>query len=69
MTTSFERTAIWFAWSAARCVQRRNPAIDASDLNHAVELMSKHPGIRVSTFEIRPIDEESTAKVNSGANP
>lgn len=43
--------------------------LDASDLNHAVELMSKHPGIRVSTFEIRPIDEESTAKVNSGANP
>jgi hypothetical protein len=27
--------------------------------------MSKHPGIRVATFEIRPLDEESTAKVNS----
>jgi hypothetical protein len=39
--------------------------LDAHDLNHATELMSKHPGIRVATFEIRPVDEESTAKVNS----
>ena len=39
--------------------------LDANDLNHATELMSKHPGIRVATFEIRPLDEESTAKVNS----
>ena len=38
--------------------------LDANDLNHATELMSKHPGIRVATFEIRPLDEESTAKVN-----
>lgn len=39
--------------------------LDAHDLNHATELMSKHPGIRVATFEIRPLDEESTANVNS----
>lgn len=39
--------------------------LDAKDLDHATELMSKHPGIRVATFEIRPIDEESTAKVNA----
>jgi hypothetical protein len=38
--------------------------LDALNLNHATELMSKHPGIRVATFEIRPLDEESTAKVN-----
>lgn len=38
--------------------------LDANDLNHATELMSKHPGIRVATFEIRPLDEESIAKVN-----
>ena len=37
---------------------------NASDLHHATELMSKHPGIRVATFEIRPLDEESTAQVN-----
>ena len=39
--------------------------LDAHDLNHATELMSKHPGIRLATFEIRPLDEESTAHVNS----
>ena len=39
--------------------------LDANDLNHATELMSKHPGIRAVTFEIRPLDEESTAKVNT----
>ena len=38
--------------------------LDANDLHHAIELMSKHPGIRVATFEIRLLDEESTAKVN-----
>jgi hypothetical protein len=39
--------------------------LDADDLNHAAGLMSKHPGIRVATFEIRPLDEEATAKVNT----
>ena len=38
--------------------------LDARDLYQATELMSKHPGIRVATFEIRALDEESTAKVN-----
>ena len=38
--------------------------LDANDLNHATQLMSKHPGIRVATFEIRALDEESSAKVN-----
>jgi hypothetical protein len=32
-------------------------------------LMSKHPGIRVATFEIRPLDEESTANVNTAEIP
>ena len=43
--------------------------LDAIDLNHATELMSKHPGIRVAIFEIRALDEESTAKVNAAENP
>src|SRR5688500_9332208 len=30
--------------------------LEANDLNHAVELMSKHPGVRVGPFEIRPAD-------------
>jgi hypothetical protein len=32
--------------------------LEARDLNHAVELMSKHPGVRMGPFEIRPADQE-----------
>lgn len=28
--------------------------LEADDLDHAVELMSKHPGVRMGPFEIRP---------------
>ncbi len=28
--------------------------IEAKDLNHAIQLMSKHPGVRAGPFEIRP---------------
>ena len=28
--------------------------LEANDLNHAIELMSKHPGVRIGPFEIRP---------------
>jgi hypothetical protein len=38
--------------------------LEADDLNQATELMSAHPGIRVATFEIRPLDEEATASAN-----
>jgi len=31
--------------------------LEASDLNHAVALMSKHPGVRMGPFEIRPANE------------
>jgi hypothetical protein len=31
--------------------------LEAKDLNHAIQLMSKHPGVRVGPFEIRPADE------------
>src|SRR5262245_31246418 len=34
--------------------------LEANDIIHAVELMSKHPGLHYgATFEVRPIDEES----------
>ena|SRR3974390_3269465 len=29
--------------------------LEARDLNHAVELMSKHPGVPYGPFEIRPV--------------
>ena len=31
--------------------------LEARDLNHAIALMSKHPGVRIGPFEIRPADE------------
>ncbi|HSS65008.1 MAG TPA: YciI family protein [Gammaproteobacteria bacterium] len=42
--------------------------LEAKDLNHAIQLMSKHPGVRVGPFEIRPAEdmdklvEESNAR-------
>lgn len=31
--------------------------LQAENMEHAVELMSKHPGVRIGPFEIRPADE------------
>ncbi|WP_036945723.1 YciI family protein [Pseudanabaena sp. PCC 6802] len=33
--------------------------LEARDLNHAIQLMSRHPGVRYGSFEIRPVDEEN----------
>ena len=36
--------------------------LEAANLDQAIQLMSKHPGVRFGgPFEIRPIDEEFTA--------
>ena len=32
--------------------------LEARDLNHAIALMSKHPGVKMGPFEIRPANEE-----------
>ena len=45
--------------------------LEAKDLNHAIQLMSKHPGVRLGgPFEIRPaapeINEASSARGPSG---
>lgn len=37
--------------------------LEARDLNHAIALMSKHPGLAMGPFEIRPADEEINALV------
>ena len=29
--------------------------LEAKDLNHAIQLMSKHPGVKAGPFEIRPV--------------
>jgi len=39
--------------------------LEADDLNHAIQLISKHPGIRIGPFEIRPIDEVFTARAKA----
>ena len=31
--------------------------LEARDLNHAIQLMSKHPGVKAGPFEIRPIED------------
>lgn len=41
--------------------------LEATDLNHAIQLMSKHPGVRLGgCFELRPLDAEITARANRG---
>ncbi|NJM97143.1 MAG: YciI family protein [Phormidesmis sp. RL_2_1] len=36
--------------------------LEARDLNHAIQLMSLHPGVRNGPFEIRPVDEAINAQ-------
>jgi len=38
--------------------------LEARDMQHAVELMSKHPGVKAGPFEIRPA-EDLTAMVQA----
>ena len=41
--------------------------LEARDIEHAIELMSKHPGVQLGVpFEIRPVDEEFTARCQGG---
>lgn len=37
--------------------------LEARDMEHAVQLMSKHPGVRFGPFEIRPADPSINALV------
>jgi hypothetical protein len=40
--------------------------LEANDLNHAIQLMSRHPGVRLGgPFEIRPADLKINELVNS----
>lgn len=41
--------------------------LEANDLNHAIQLMSKHPGVRNGPFEIRPAADLSGAVAESEA--
>jgi hypothetical protein len=37
--------------------------LEARDLNHAIQLMARHPGVRAGGFEIRPANEEINALI------
>ncbi len=37
--------------------------LEARDLNHAIALMSQHPGVKVGPFEIRPADEVTNKRI------
>ena len=39
--------------------------LEARDLNHAIALMSQHPGVKAGPFEIRPADEQINALIAS----
>lgn len=37
--------------------------LEARDLNHAIQLMALHPGVRAGPFEIRPVVEDPNSVV------
>ena len=39
--------------------------LEARDLNHAVRLISKHPGLKAGPFEIRPVEDMSAVAAES----
>ena len=39
--------------------------LEADDLNHAIRLLSKHPGLKVGPFEIRPVEDMSAVVAES----
>lgn len=43
--------------------------LEADDMAHAVALMSKHPGVKVGPFEIRPADETINAMIDARNQP
>lgn len=42
--------------------------LEARDMDHAVELMSKHPGVGFGAFEIRPADETINELIAARSN-
>jgi hypothetical protein len=39
--------------------------LEARDLNHAIQLMSRHPGVKAGPFEIRPTEDLATMVAES----
>lgn len=65
-------TAVTLSWKNGKIVATDGPyaetkeqiggilILEARDLHHAVELMSKHPGVKAGPFEIRPAADLSS---------
>jgi hypothetical protein len=65
------RNAITLRWRDGRVATTDGPyaetkeqlggilILEARDLNHAIQLMSEHPGVKAGPFEIRPADDLS----------
>jgi hypothetical protein len=74
------RTAKTLRWKDGRVMVTDGPyaetkeqlggfgVLEARDMNRAIELMSKHPGVRFGPFEIRPADEEIDALIAARQN-
>ncbi len=39
--------------------------LEATDLNHAIRLISNHPGLKIGPFEIRPVEDISAVVAES----
>jgi hypothetical protein len=65
------RNAATLRWKQGKVVKTDGPyaetkeqiggilVLEARDLSHAIELMSKHPGVKVGPWEIRPAEDLS----------
>lgn len=63
------KSAVTLRWQGGKVVATDGPyaetkevlggilILEANDKAHAIELMSKHPGVKMGPFEIRPADE------------
>jgi hypothetical protein len=40
--------------------------LEARDLNHAIQLISQHPGVKIGTAEIRPVADLGEVREESG---
>jgi hypothetical protein len=73
------RTAKTLRWKNGKVVVTDGPfaetkeqlggigVLEARDLDQAVELMSKHPGVQIGPFEIRPLDEAALCQMAATA--
>ena len=55
-------TATTVHWKNGKAALTDGPFTEAKDKEEALGLISRHPGIRIGPFEVRPVDEEFEAQ-------